>query len=221
MERLRRKWASITFLSIVIPVGLLVSFRLTGFLQEPLVPNLVQVDTVTWNWSRPMANTTIKWVNVSDKVTNVYDIEFLFVKFEVFVGGYHENDLVSPFNGNDGLGMILSFTANVSNGFVYSAIIRFSDIDNDAFLDIYEDPDSIFLHNVKSRNIIDGRSESFFEVLGINRPKQCNAEIGSFWVFLEDNIVDHQMAITLEVTCFNGIAYQEVVLPILLVVLQA
>ncbi len=82
------------------------------------------------------------------------------------------------------------------------------------FLTLMEDPDYIFLGNVELQRIVDWQPESYIEVLGVGQPDYCQLEIVSYWVFLDENSVDHEMTIALEVTYFNGTAYRKAVLPV-------
>lgn len=209
MKNSRKRWVSITLLSIVIPVGLLVTFRLTGVLQEPLTPEIVGVEAVSWNVTRPTEHNVI-----SEKATNTYSIDSTYIEMNVAIYNYRENSASLPFGGNDGLSIGLTATANVSSDFVHSAVVRFSHSDDNAFLDINEDPDVIFLRNVELQRIVDLRPESYIEVLGVNRPDYCQLEMILYWVFFDKNNVDHEITVTLEVTYFNGTAYRKAVLPI-------
>jgi hypothetical protein len=49
----RRRWTSLALLSIMIPVGLLATFRLTGVLEEPPTPEIITTETVKWSMQRP------------------------------------------------------------------------------------------------------------------------------------------------------------------------
>jgi len=50
----RLKWIFLGFLSIMVPIGLLATFRLTGVLQESPKPETITVESVDWNMSRPI-----------------------------------------------------------------------------------------------------------------------------------------------------------------------
>ena len=79
------KWASLALLSIIVPVSLLATFRLTGVLPEPPKPETITVETVSWNMSRPSDFTT-----VDERVENVYADDVALVRLGIFIGGYYE-----------------------------------------------------------------------------------------------------------------------------------
>lgn len=209
MEDSRRKWVSITLLSIIIPVGLLVGFRLTGILQEPLAPEVIEAEQVSWNMTRPIKHKTI-----SEELTNIYSTKSTLVKLVVALYDYDENSLSLPFEGNDGLTLGLTASVNLSAGFVHSVALRFYVDDGNASLDILEDSDVIHLYNIEVQKIVDWQPVSYVETLAVKQPEYCMLETFMSWVFFDENNVDHRITSALEVTYFNGTTYRMTVLPI-------
>lgn len=203
------KWALITLLSIMIPMSLMVTFRLTGILQEPMTPETTTVEAVSWSFPRPSS-----YVRINQRIENSYSDGKASVGLGVHITMYFENAPELPFGGNDGLIMGLSVLANVSEGFIHSIVVKFQSNNDLAFLDIFEDPDVIELHNVKLEKIWDWQKESYIEGYGVDKPKYGKATIIIFWVFLDDNSVDHGLTISFEGTYFDGTGYRKTRIPI-------
>ncbi len=219
MESSRRRWVSITLLSIVIPVGLLVGFRLTGILQEPLKPEIVKAEAVKWSMMRPAEKGIMEELYMSKNLTNVYSADAAFFEVNAVIYWYHENDPAWPFYKNDGLTVHLTASTSIRSGFVHSLVVRFSDNDGSTSVDIFEDPNAIRLYNIEVQKIVDGQPISYIETLAVNQSDYCMLETSMYWVFFDENSVDHEMTVALEVTYFNGTAYHKAVLPIQLGVL--
>lgn len=208
---IRRRWTSIAILFIIVPIGLLVTFRLTGILHEPLNPEVVMVEVVEWNMSRPMEKT-----DISDRIINFYDDDIVSVNFTTCIEKYHEEWIGIPYSGCDVIRMTLVVATNVNEGYVHSIVIKFSQMDDNAFLDICEDPDWIELQNIQLQVIQDSYKidEVYIQACTANRTNWCELRIIAFWVFSDENNMDHFMTITSEATYFNGTTYCKVIIPI-------
>ncbi len=125
-----------------------------------------------------------------------------------------ENGNVWPFEGCDGFHLRLTATANLSNGFVHSVVIRFYIGDSNATLAVHKNPEAIRLHNVILKDIVDLEPTSSVTALGIGQPGNSRLEIWPLWVFYDQNTIDQEMTVTLETIYFNGAAYREIVMPI-------
>ena len=94
----------------------------------------------------------------------------------------------------------------------------------DAFLDVVADvtdKDWVELQNLTISAFCDsGRAnEPYVNAVSVDQPKQCLLRIAAFWVFFDENDVNHWMTTNLEVTYFNGTAYRKATIPICLGVL--
>jgi len=212
----KRKSSSVILLSVLIPVSLLATFRIAGIIPEPPIPQTITVETVSWNMSRPDHSKGINtWVN------NSYSDVSGHLVFGVCAIIYTENHQ----ERGDTLEFRVSLEANTSDGFIRSVIIRFSEIDTQAYLDIMEDPDPpwIELQNLSVKTIRDSRvtSEPYIEAIVLNQPKQALLSMVVFWQFGERNNMDHWVTLTAEITYFNGAEHQKVVIPIRLGVLTS
>ena len=207
------KWSSLALLSVIVPVSLLVTFRLTGVLPEPPTPETITVETVSWNMSRPADIVTIdEWVK------NSYLDEIVSASLSVHVAGYRENWPILPSDGDDDiidLGIVAD--VNVSDGFVRSLVVRFPKTDSHTTLYIERHPETIRLDNLKLERIRDPateRREAYLETTGLNQPKNCSLEILSFWVLQDRNNLNHWITVTFEATYYNGTTWKKIEIPI-------
>jgi hypothetical protein len=216
-----RKWISLALMSVMVPISLLISFRLTGVLKEPPTPETITVEAVTWNMSRPV---NVDIITIDKWTRNSYTDNITSIGLSVHFISYVENELGWwPSDGDDDvIDLRITATANVSEGFIYSMIIKFPEIDADAVLYIDQNKGFRELINLQE-GLISWSSKykngAYFEALAFNRPKDTLLSIMVHWVLQDQNNVDHTITLTLETTLFNGTAYQKIIMPILLGVL--
>ena len=209
------KWASLALLSVIVPVSLLATFRLTGVLPEPLKPETITVEAVTWNMSRPSEHVTI-----NQKVMSSFSDSVALIKWSIHIGVYTDDSVLR----GDYLDFRIAATANVSDGFVNSVDIRFSQIDTNAFLDIIadlKDTDWVQLDNLEIKAVRDSWwvDEPYINAIALDRPQQCFLRMAAFWKFLDKNELNHWIIATLEVTYSTETKLQKVIIPIQLGVL--
>jgi hypothetical protein len=87
----KKKMASLTLLSIMLPISLLATFRLTGVIQEPPTPQIITVETVSWNMSRPS-----NYIILDVLGRNHYSDDIVSVNFSINIVTYHENEEFFP-----------------------------------------------------------------------------------------------------------------------------
>jgi hypothetical protein len=111
--------------------------------------------------------------------------------------------------------MILKINATVINGFIYSIVVRFSKTDSQAFLEVWDDPDTMVLNNLIKKEILDASlgSEGIFKAVATNQPKTCSLQKSVLWVLLDENNVNHLETIMAEVTYFDGVAFHMLAMP--------
>jgi hypothetical protein len=162
-------------------------------------------------------------VPLDENVVSFYNDSVASIFFEINVGSYYEDYAESffPFWGNDGVIIQLNANANIAHGFIHTIVFRFFQQECNATLEIWNDPDAMELRNVKLANSRDAWSieETYAEFYGENQPQYCGVKAQVAWVFLDKNNRDQQIATTLEVTYFDGMAYRRADLPILIRVL--
>lgn len=221
-EKTNTKWASVALLSIIIPVTLLASFRLTGIQPEPQTPQTITVETVSWNMTRPRS---IDIIAIDERVSNSHVDDIASVNLAIQVGGYRES---APRywlwkGGYDEIDLSVAVTANISKGFVYSIVIELSNIDAQADVIIIDGESWMQLHNLEIVELDDSsyRHKAWIEASSFGQPLDSVLGIIVFWDFFDQNIADHFMSVTAEVTYFNGSTWQKVTVPIQLGVLAS
>ncbi len=203
----KNRVSSMILLSVLVPVSLLAAFRMTGVIPEPPTPQIITVETVYWNMSRPSSseNKVGEWANKS------YGDFSEFVGFSIRIEGYGENHQEK----GDYLEFRIFLEAKVNDGFFDTVVTTFSDIDANAFVDIMSDPDMIKLQNLSIETIRDSfrTNQPYIEAQSPNRSKQVALAFSVYWMFMDSNNMDHWITVTAEITYFNGAKYQKVVIP--------
>lgn len=215
------KFVAMTLLSIILPISLLVSFRVSGIIPEPPTPETTTVEAVTWNMTRPE---NVDIITIDKWTRNSYTDNIVFMELSVQFAGYWENKPGWwPSDGDDDV-VYLSIvaTANVSEGFVYAMAVRFSRPDVFAKVYVEMHPASMTLQNLEIKGIREKGTNNrgaYFEAAAVNQPKNTSLSIIAYWVFLDRNDADHWLTVNLEVTYFSGTSYRKVIMPINLGVL--
>ena len=208
----KRKWASIALLSVVLPIGLLITFRLTGILPEPQKPETVQMDPVTWEMKRP----SVSVLNIGERVEDAYANGEVAVGIGVNVAWYVENPepSVGPFFGRDGLFLLVYVNVSVLQGSGVSLSVRYLPDENTT---IYIETNSMIQSNVSVTNVKwfgIKESEAYCRAKILNSPSYMNTQAN--WVFNDPNNEDHQLNLVLEITYLNRTTYKTIVLPVIL-----
>jgi hypothetical protein len=198
-------------LSIIFPIGLLATFRFTGILPGLIIPETYTVETIEWNMSR-----SNKVTSLDKTLTNLYNDGILSATFKVGVGAYYEGDVWGlGFFEPDRVIIRFDVAANITAGFIHSFVIRFSQVDANASLDVYEDDDHIVLHSVMLGAIHQAwvSDSGYIEAYAVNNRNSCNLTMFSYWIFYDDNNIDHNIIFSLETIYYNGAAYRKAVMP--------
>ena len=217
----RLKWIFLGFLSIMVPIGLLATFRLTGVLQESPKPETITIESVDWNMSRPID--LLDPIVVAEKIENSYTDGLASVRLGIIVDHYHENDKIYGF-GKDILVFAVYVNASISEGFIESMDVYFREEGNSCMVWLYRDPDWITLVNLKVTNIIDRYNamenyvKACIKTVGLNQPKYVYMWRPVGWNLLDENDSDHELEITLELSYRYGSVYRKVVIPIVLTI---
>lgn len=206
-----RKWISLAFIAALLPISLLVTFRLTGMLPEPQTPETITVEAVSWNMSRP--STTMSFLGM--RVKNLFSDYMTSVESSVHITSYKENSELF----GDCIWFSVNATAQLQKGFIHSMFIRLSGMDPDAVLYIHLLGPWPKMHNLKTESIVTGGTENreaYIRATRLDRSANCSLEIVISWHFLDikENNISHWTTVTLEATYFNGTVYRKVIIPI-------
>jgi len=206
--------------AVIIPVGLFLTFSSPS---EPHISREFSMGTVEWNFTRPNYYIS-KQIPIAELVTNSYKDDIAAVKFDIFVSSYFEEE---PLLG-DYIIFKIAFSANLTTGFIYRLHIRFSSIDNDAYLNIIF-PDSVDekiwleTHNLSTPTVRDSYSTNlpYINTMAVGRPNNCYLKMMAFWYFSDKNNVDHGSTATADLILYNESEYVKIQIPMNLKILAS
>jgi len=229
LEGSRKKWISVTLLSIAIPMSLLAAFRLTGVLQEPRLPESIMVEAASWQIDRPTYS-----VGIHDAVKNFYESENISMVFTVEINNY---DRDSEFGGDDCVAFSVNVNCSVTRGFVHRVDLFLRDETNktqvmlfyniptpfsERFfnLSVEEWADSwAYVHppeGFKERFDTDYSLKSYLRTVGVDQPNKIRLSNGFYWILRTPNNQSHQIEVALELTYWDQTAYKKIIAPIFL-----
>lgn len=206
-----RELKALFALSIVVPVGLLATLRITGILQEPPALETITAEPVSWEMDRPRK--TVEFVD--ERIENALSNDEASVGIGVQIHGYRDDTLSDPYEGRDGIRFSVYVNATLKPGFTSSFEIRFYPIDSEAFVDVT--PEFQVRHNVtvmRMKHIGTNTKEAYISATTTNSSSYLRVQ--PYWVFQDQNIKGHQLKVVLEFTYRNTSIYRKIMLPILL-----
>jgi hypothetical protein len=205
----RMSWKAAVLLSIVIPICLLTTFRLTGILPEPQTPETTTIGTVSWNISRPNDSLIIE-----ESVSNHYTDNTFSSNMNIHVFSFYCND--GTFYYHDVLTFALEVETNTSEGFIHSIHVESSNIDEFSFLMFKGSLMQIELTNLVQRRIADGSylHPALLEATSIDNPTECALSINPIWMLSDEKDIDQRLTITIAILYFDGTIYRKVNIPI-------
>jgi len=212
MERnVRSKWIAISLMAVVLPMGILLGFKLTGIIPEPLEPENIITEDVSFNMSRPSDTMSF----VGKIATNHFSDDATSVRSKVHVSTYLENSE----GFRDCVFFAVNATAQLQKGFIHSMFIRLSGMDPDASLCISISDLSPRMQNLKTEGIAaygTENHEAYIHATGFDHPTSCFLEIHIYWYFLDadQNNADHYVTVTLETMYYDGSAYKQIIIPV-------
>ena len=206
-----RNWKTALLLSLIIPIGLLATFKITGVVREPAtVSETITLEPVKWELERPGGMITIK-----DTVESFYDDESISLCSSVYLGHYldfpeHE---ISP--------IIMNVTVTLPTGFVNDVNITFwegYEYSEVGFFEVHAWPK--FYSHGENLSIVDyahhlsGEGlKAFMELAGVNRPKSVHFSGIVHWILGSPIDQTHVMEAAVELVYFNGTVYKRLVQP--------
>lgn len=202
---------SLLILSIVVPVSLLVTLRLTGILQEPPTLETITAESVSWRLDRPSMTVEL----VDERIENALNNDEASVGIGVQITSYRENSGSWPFDGRDGVTFRVHVNATMEPGFAASFAVGFRPINPNAF--VFVRSDALVSHNAtvnRMKRIGTSTSEPYILATVVDSPCYLSTQV--HWVFYDQNLEEHQLRVTFEFTYRNTSMYKTLVLPILL-----
>ncbi|MBX5327077.1 MAG: hypothetical protein ACQXXH_07570 [Candidatus Bathyarchaeia archaeon] len=201
----------ILLVSIILPVSLILGFNRTS---EFHISREINVKAVEWNFTRPYYPYQVsKHVPIGEPVVNSHNDDVAAIQLSLFMGDYFEESL----EFGDYILFRTIFSANLTKGFIYKLQIKFSCIDENVSLDIlgYIGSDSpIETRNLSILRVIDYVSEPYVDAIATGDRKTCYLKMYAFWLFFDENNVDHGCMAIADLVIFNGSEYVKIQIPI-------
>jgi len=203
-----RELKALFVLCIVAPVGILISLRLTGILQEPTtISETITLETSKWEFQRPSQTVTL-----DDELKSSYSSDEISVIMRVLMGKYSDDD---PAFASDFV--TIRVTANLTvtnlNSFTESVDVVLRK-DSQSTTDWTETEFSF--ENLSLAERVEGyrwNTQAYLKLTGVDHSSSVYFSAAVFWSLLTPNNQTHQMGLAFELTYFNGTAYNKVIQP--------
>jgi hypothetical protein len=211
----KRKWLALSLVAVVIPISLLLTFRLTGILSEPLEPETIALEAVSWQMDRPKLN-PYDTLHINEIIKNGYSGNYTSMEIGVHVWDYVEDWSWIPFEYRDGITFTVNVTATAAEGRVESVSLRCYVLDADASVEI-STVEALKEYNVKVTKMrCYGTHPSAAYVEAEALGSSCGLFTQVWWIFDDENSEDHTLKATSEILYHNGTTYHKIVVPIIL-----
>jgi hypothetical protein len=204
-------WKALFFLSIIIPMGLLTTFKFTGIISQQQIKETINVEPVIWSFARPN-RTGQYYVPMNNTITNVWNSDLITIQVDLKMSSYFEDE---PTFG-DHFFMLLRWQAEAKQGFVNIMTIQFTDIDEKAFLDIDEGDYWLVTQNLRIDSILDSFEIGNPQIIahGIDGTSNYSLQTALYWMLFDQNRINHKLTITAEAVYFDAVSYRKVALPL-------
>lgn len=202
----KKKVLSLMFLSVLVPVGLLTSLRLTGLLGaggEPAVAQTITLDSINWELERPYGP-----IEIREKIPSSYDNDVAIRQaIEVFL--FESNSL---YGGSDTVHLDINVTVSENRGYIRDVRLVFHENYENALINIIYQPVWMKLGNLTQTALNQWRS-AFINFTAQDRPHGASAWIPVDWVLQSPSNQTHQLDIVSEIVFFNGTVFKRVIQP--------
>ncbi|MGD8506788.1 MAG: hypothetical protein PVF15_09025 [Candidatus Bathyarchaeota archaeon] len=213
MATVRHMWKPLALLSIVVPISLLVTFRLSGILQQPTDPERITLEPATLIISRPSETTE----RINKSAQNEWTQNGVSVTARIHVFAYLEGAASAPFWSRDGLTLKTYVNASSTNGYFSSMLMSLHPLDNDSLVFLDLNPWSLKALNCSIVNIRDfgvNETDAYIKCNVLN--SSCSVCDQIFWVFLDEKNEAHEIRITVEATYTVEAAIKVIAIPLTL-----
>jgi hypothetical protein len=214
-------------LSIVVPTGLLATFRLAGIIKEPAtITETITLEPVKWEFEKAFSSTYYPlWFNNPEEtyISNSYKQGSTLMTCAVIPAGYLVN--FGQYDGSSMFNMRLNVTVTITDGFVESVCVFFHEQYENSQLELFGWPHKTFweLENLTITDVVhcfyqeeklESGEKAFIKTVCQNSPKHVQINGWTHWILRAPENMSQQLEVTAEVTYFNGTDYVKVVLPI-------
>lgn len=211
MEGLRkRKWVSLTLLSIVVPMSLLATFRLTGILQGPItISETTTLEALKWEFQRPSQTVTI-----DDELESSYSSEELSATLHIVAALYVENTATIDYDAVF-MVVVINSTATSPNAFIENVYVAFHE--NYERSRVNWDGTEFYFDNLSLVERAEAGisrkdyAKAHIRLAGVNHPNNVYLSAIAIWKLRSPNTQTHQIEVVYELTYYNGTAYNKII----------
>ena len=202
-------------------MGLLATFKLTGFFQGPnTIAETITLEASEWKCERP----SIPWRLTNERTQISYNNDELFFFYDLWLGIYTTGWFSTSYNPNTYIGL-WNLTVSVNEGFIQGIQINFSEGYENSLINLPE-PSYGNYSNLSLSKVIDcddpqpqNNTKASLSYTGIDRPVQVSLTRESLlWLFKSPYNYTHTLEISSEITYFNGTVYKKLVKPVCLII---
>lgn len=224
-----KNWKTLFLLSIILPVGLLTTLKITGMIKEPLtIAETLEMAPVVWKCERPRITSNVPGdiikVNYSDNEVSL--TEFL------ELGEYDDGSGFWSWQGTGGPTIYIGaqeLTVSVKSGFVDRLKFELSEGYSASSAAFHESGgrsgSNLTMEKMADRlrnpQMLDANTKAFLSMVRVGNPNRVSmseiSETSALYSLESPYNYTHQISITIEVVYFNGTVYKKLVQPVLFV----
>lgn len=208
-----KSWKTAFLLSIVVPMGLLTSFKLIGLINEPpIITENIKLEMIEWEF--PRINGT-RDVYLKDVLEARYDNDGLSAVFLLKMGEYFPQGL-GGFRDEE-VGMIANITFNMTNAdaFIWGLQITFQENQTLSRVDFWSQ--EIVIHNLSLTDLYYGMRKSdvkaYLSAIGSKNSVGGFLSVIAIWKLFSPHDYTHLMKVTIEIIYYNGTVYKKIIQP--------
>lgn len=201
-----RSFKALALLSITVPIGLLVAFRLAGVLRGPMAI----AETITLGVNRKELERPYGPIDIGERLQSYYGVD-ISVNQSVYVDDYHHQAF--RYGGSSYVSLLINVNASTAMGYVRDVNLLLHEDHEDSKLNFIDEDLMIQLENLSVTDLKDWAKEVSLNLTGVNRPHSGYYRVPVDWVLLGPDNQSHQLDITSEVVYFNGTVYKKIIQP--------
>lgn len=201
-----KTWKMAFLLSIIVPVGLLVAFRLTGIMKGPLtIAETATLKALEWEFTRPSPD---KFIVINKSLNSNYASPDIMLKQRVLIAEYAPRLMDDSFLD---LAMEINSTAINRNGSIERIYIAFKDFKPREIILL---PTMLNPLNLTVLGIEYGGTDCYIDLTCMNHARETYFSIDLFHWFLRTTSTQNNYGrIIIEIIYYNGTAYKKLVQP--------
>jgi hypothetical protein len=207
----RDGWLTISALAVILPLGLLASFKLTGIIGGPVEPMTIMQEPVVWVMERPS-----KILGIGSRIEKTWLDGDLTIVMGVIVGYYGENDTELLYPGEDGLGFKSYVNATAERSSIVSVVCALQPNDSNTVVSYFPWTEE-HVDVVVKRSL--GTKTKATYAIGRGTGMPYVLEMLNQGVFFDDHTESHRINVTYEITYTVASEYKKLITTFLLDIL--